>query len=302
MRKSGVVSLLLLIIGTVGLTGCGQREQASTLKFRPYDPNAKNVFLVVGAPNGLAGVPTDVREMSKVLRDQSNGFNWSVTSNANAPKDYILKELTANSAAVGENGTLGLYVSGHGSRDGKFMTADGMMSYTEVANAIAAGRAQPLRRFMSFNDSCYSGHWVDGNGSLPEDFRSMNEPAEFFADPSPEEAQTLAQTQADTMAEQLTNQGNKSKSDQIEQFLTFAASKKSQTSLDLGSSKGGAFTYALRQTFANLKKENLAATMGDLVKKTTDRTWDNTRHHVPVSKAVPSSMLQEKIFEFADGQ
>lgn len=302
MRKSGVVSLLLLTIGTVGLTGCGQREQASTLKFRPYDPNAKNVFLVVGAPNGLAGVPTDVREMSKVLRDQSNGFNWSVTSNANAPKDYILKELTANAAAVGENGTLGLYVSGHGSRDGKFMTADGMMSYSEVANAIAAGRAQPLRRFMSFNDSCYSGHWVDGNGSLPEDLRSMSEPAEFFADPAPEEAQALAQAQADIMSEELMVSGNKSKADRIEQFLTFAASKKSQTSLDLGSSKGGAFTYALRQTFANLKKENLAATMGDLVKKTTDRTWDDTRHHVPVSKAVPSSMLQEKIFEFADGQ
>ena len=298
MAKRGAIVIPMLF--GLGVFGCGAREDASSIKFRPYDPDAKNVFLVIGAPNGLAGVPTDVREMSTVLQDKSNGYNWNVISNSNAPKKYILEQLTAQAAAVGENGTLGLYVSGHGSRDGKFMTADGMLGYGEVANAIASARAQPLRRLMSFNDSCFSGHWVDGNGSLPADMVSLSESAEFFADPTPEEAQELAEAQAQIMSEELSAGGDKSKGDKIEQFLTFAASKKSQTSLDMGRSKGGAFTWALRQTFAALKKDGRGATMGEFVKKTVDKTWQDTRHHLPVYKAVPTTLLEEKVFEFAD--
>lgn len=300
MAIRGGMVLVVPMVFLMGLFGCGAREDVSSIKFRPYDPNAKNVFLVMGAPNGLAGVPTDVREMSAVLGDASNGYNWNVISNSNAPKKYILDQLTAQAAAVGENGTLGFYVSGHGSRDGKFMTADGMLGYGEVSQAIAKGRAQPLRRLMSFNDSCYSGHWVDGNGSLPVDMASLSEPAEFFADPTPEEAQALAENQAQIMADELSGSGDKAKGDKIEQFLTFAASKKSQTSLDMGRSKGGAFTWALRQTFASLKKSSRQATMGDFVKKTVDKTWQDTRHHLPVYKAVPATILEEKVFEFAD--
>lgn len=292
---------MLASLAILPLTSCGQRTVSSDVKFRPFDPEAKNIFMVIGAPNGLSGVATDVREMSAVLGDKTNGFNWDVKSNANAPKDFILRELTANAAAVGENGTLGFFVSGHGSNDGRFMTANGMLSYGEVAAAIAAGRAEPLKRLMSFNDSCFSGHWVDGNGSLPDDMKSMSELPEFFADHSPDEAQELADAQADTMLRELSGGGEKGKSDQIEQFLTFAASKKSQTSLDYGRERGGAFTWALRQTFAGLKKENKDATMGDLTRKTVDKTWQDTRHHLPVFKAIPASMLDEKLFDVADG-
>lgn len=299
MAKRGQAGIVAVVL-SLALVSCGSRDESSALKFRPYDPNAKNVFLVMGAPNGLAGVPTDVREMAAVLNDTTNGYNWNVISDSNASKKYILEQLTAQSAAVGENGTLGFYVSGHGSRDGKFMTADGMLGYSEVAQAIAIGRAQPLRRLMSFNDSCFSGHWVDGNGSLPEDMAQLNESAEFFADPTPEEAQALAESQAEIMSNELSLVSDKTKADKIEQFLTFAASKKSQTSLDMGRSKGGAFTWSLRQTFATLKKENRQATMGEFAKKTVDKTWQDTRHHLPVYKAVPESMLNEKVFEYAN--
>lgn len=300
MRNISASLITLSALSVSTMFGCGREVSSSSVKFRPYDPSSHNVFLVIGAPNGLSGVATDVREMSKVLNDKSNGFNWNVISNGNAPKDYILRELTANSAAVGEFGTLGLYVSGHGSNDGRFMTANGMMSYSEVASAIAAGRAQPLKRLMAFNDSCFSGHWVDGNGSLPEDVKQMNEPAEFFTDHSPEEAQALADAQADVMAEQLIVSSEKGRADSIEQFLTFAASKKTQTSLDYGREKGGAFTWSLRKVFSSLKTQRPDATMRDLATQTVDATWQDTRHHRPVFKAVPAAMLEEKIFEFAD--
>ncbi len=294
-------TVAIVLLSALALVGCGRGVSSSSVKFRPYDPQSRNVFMVIGAPNGLAGVATDVREMSKVLNDKTNGFNWNVVSNSNAPKNYILRELTANAASVGEFGTLGLYVSGHGSSDGKFMTADGMMSYSEVSAAIAAGRAQPLKRLMAFNDSCYSGHWVDGNGSLPDDMKGLNEPAEFFADHTPEVAQALADAQVETMAQQLTLSGDKGRADSIEQFLTFAASKKSQTSLDYGREKGGAFTWSLRKVFSNLKTQRPDATMGDLATQAVDATWQETRHHKPVFKAVPVAMLEEKIFEFSDG-
>ncbi len=300
MPKFGVAKMTMFALATLTMVGCGRGVSSSSVKFRPYDPESHNVFLVIGAPNGLSGVATDIREMTKVLNDTSNGFNWNVISNGNAPKDYILRELTANAAAVGEFGTLGLYVSGHGSNDGKFMTANGMMSYSEVARAIAAGRAQPLKRLMAFNDSCYSGHWVDGNGSLPDDMKNLNEPAEFFADHSPEEAQALADAQAQLMADQLTGSSDKGRADSIEQFLTFAASKKTQTSLDYGREKGGAFTWSLRKVFSSLKAQRPEATMGDLATQTVDATWQDTRHHKPVYKAVPTSLLEEKIFEFAN--
>jgi hypothetical protein len=40
--------------------------------------------------------------------------------------------------------------------------------------------------------------------------------------------------------------------------------------------------------------------MGDFVKKTVDKTWQDTRHHLPVYKSIPITMLEEKVFEFAD--
>jgi hypothetical protein len=128
---------------------------------------------------------------------------------------------------------------------------------------------------------------------------TLSEPTEFFADPTPEEAQVLAENQAQIMTDELSVSDDKTKADMIEQFLTFAASKKSQTSLDYGRAKGGAFTWSLRQVFATLKKENRQATMGEFAKKTVDSTWKDTRHHLPVYKAVPASMLEEKVFEFA---
>jgi hypothetical protein len=39
--------------------------------------------------------------------------------------------------------------------------------------------------------------------------------------------------------------------------------------------------------------------MGEFAKKTVDSTWKDTRHHLPVYKAVPAAMLEEKVFEFA---
>jgi Caspase domain len=293
-------ALVLCLMSSGLYLGCGRKtESTADLKFRPYDHNAKNIFMVLGGINGLDGVPTDVREMTKVLQDKSNGFNWTVESNDDAPKDYILRELTANAAAVGENGTLGFYVTGHGTESGEFLTANGFLSYTEVAEAISKGRAQPLKRLLTFNDSCFSGNWVDGQGALPERFKSMAQPAEFFADPSNDEANALANRQAENIVEQISTVNKSMSGKAVEQFLTFAASKKTQTSLDYGSERGGAFTWSLRQTFGSLKQTNKDATMGDLAKLTAQKTWDETQHHLPVFKAVPESMLQEKLFEFA---
>lgn len=285
-----------VLLTSAFLAACGVKPENSTQKFRPADPNAVNVFYVVGAPNGLSGVATDVREMANVLSDESNGYNWQVQSNGNATKAEILQKLQTYSAQVGENGSLGFYVSGHGDSSGRFMTANGMLSYREVAAAIASGRATPLKRLLTFNDSCFSGHWVDGNGQLPEDKLLM---AEEFADLSPEEAQENAEMAAQQMADGFMTQTGTGRADSIEQFLTFAASKKTQTSLDYGRTRGGAFTWTLRQTFANLKKSNNEATVGQFAEKTAKDTYSMTRHHLPVYRAYPASLLEEKLFEFA---
>lgn len=292
------VSSIVVVTGLLGACGGGEDTSASLPKFRPYDTDATNIFYVVGAPNGLPGVATDVREMTRLLGDTNNGLGWTVRTNGNATKAQILAELRNISASVGENGTIGLYVSGHGADDGKYMTASGMLGFGEVATAIQDGRATPLKRLLTFNDSCFSGHWVDGNGALPGDEEfDWNSVAD-----GPAGYETLEDAELDALAEKAASEMSTGflsvagTSDGIEQFMTFAASSKSRTSLDMGSSRGGAFTYSLRMQYQDLKASAPEATVGDLATGTTSRTWDLTRHHTPVYKAHPASLLDEKLF------
>jgi hypothetical protein len=293
-----------LILGA--LTACGVNQEApSNLEFRPYDAASHNIFYIVGAPNGLPGVATDVREMSTLLGDQSLGYGWTVQTNGNATKQDILTSMRQYAAEVGENGSIGFFVSGHGSSSGKFMTADGMLGFDEVAAAVSAGRASPLRRLLTFNDSCYSGHWVNGNGALDE---YEGKTRTWLGDGEvrePDEFVTLTPEQMTHAAEQMVEKMNAGfatvagMQNGIEQFVTVAASNRSNTSLDLGRTRGGAFTYSLRTVFAELRRSDENATIGTLTSETAEYTWNLTHHHRPVYRASPETMLNE--FLFKDG-
>lgn len=292
------LSIVAMTAGMLSACGGGESANFSLPQFRPFDTAATNIFYVVGAPNGLSGVPTDVREMTNLLGDADNGLGWTVRTNGNASKTQILSELQNIAASVGENGTIGLYVSGHGSSDGKYMTANGMLGFGEIATALQQGRATPIKRLLTFNDSCYSGHWVDGNGALPGDeafdWATVADGPSSYETLDDESIDALAEVAATEMSAGFLSLS--AAPDGIEQFMTFAASSKSRTSLDMGSSRGGAFTYALRTEYKELKTNAPEATVGDLATGTASRTWNLTRHHTPVFKAYPETLLEEKLF------
>lgn len=275
------------------LAGCGARPEPASLKFRPADPASVNIFFLIGAPNGLAGVPTDIREMTKVLSEPSSGFNWRVRVNSEASKTEILEELRSYAAEVGQNGSLGLYFSGHGTKEGQFITDGGaLLGFDEVADTIAGRRDTPLRRLLTFNDSCYSGHWVDGIGHLPD---------EKSADVSPEAFEKFANTTVEAMTNSFTSVHSKNGTHGIQQFFTMAAARKSQMAIDDGAENGGAFTFSLRTTFRELKRtpEYGSITVGKFAERTASATYERTRFHTPVYKAYPLSLLEEQLFEFA---
>jgi hypothetical protein len=291
--------LLHLIFILLTLTGCGSHSNhSSSLKLRPKSRDAPNVFVVAGAANGLSGVQTDVRELSKLLLSSEDELAWNVKSNFDVGRDDLIALVSRSSLEVGESGTLALYLSGHGNSSGGFITTSGVVTLSEIVHAVVAKRVTPLSRFMVFVDSCYSGYWVDqsqlGEGSKS----SFVRPAEDFFDPDPEEAKVANENLLRLLAEAVENANKSSSRVSVNEVVAMSASKKDELALDLGQDQGGAFTYALRKSYTLLQYENQEATLGNFFEMVQKETYRLTRHHTPSYLVRPDRVLTEKLFKF----
>ena len=158
----------------------------------------------------------------------------------------------------------------------------------EVARQIgdAYGKGT-FKRFIAVMDSCYSGQNVDGQKSIflagPSDQSTLNA----------KRGQQILENAISTMAG-----GIKTKSKgtlPFEQGLIVGASKRTQTSDDLGSSMGGAFTYSWRRALGQGLKGQ-SKTVGEILEESKNLTLKATGgSQTPVWRAMPESVLQESI-------
>lgn len=300
MRTGASLLGTSLVVGLLTLPSCGKKAgEVSSLDDLAFDSDANNVALIFGAQNGLKGVATDVREMSRVLSDSSYGFSFKTESNVDASKKTILDSIKSKAATVGDRGTLALYFSGHGTKDGRFVTTQGYLGFNEVTNAIKAGRnGRPVKRVIVFNDSCYSGNWIDSSegmtgSSLLGDSSEDASKGRGSVELSEKDGDKLAESSVGAISKSM--QGENRGNEVFEQLLIMSAARDSETSLDLGVSNGGAFTYALRKTLMQLKSRNSSAKLKDMVQSTVQLTQDNFRH-IPQFNVSPAIMMEGALF------
>jgi hypothetical protein len=255
------------LIGTYGLAGSN---------------SARNTAVLIGAPNGLSGVETDIREMVKVFESKKYDFKFEPAVNGNATARQVIDLVKVSSK---DSDSLFFYFSGHGN-DGVLLADDRTFTFREVADAIKTAREnKPLKRLVVMLDSCLSGSFVDGESPIID-----------------ESGNVLRMKKIDDelwyqqMIEQITLQAVDGAL--YEEAFIFASSKKDENSMDLGSQKGGAFTFSLRseiERLANADYDN--AKIKDLlpgVIKMTERLGD----HTPVFKAYPEQdVLEDWLFK-----
>jgi hypothetical protein len=198
MSQNPTTHILQLILLAAVAQGCQPKLQTSRLRMAPLDAKADNHALLIGAPNDLKGVPRDLENMSQALSEFA--FNYSVTKINEAKRDQILDALATVSARVSERGTLLVYLSGHGTPEGLFVTQGNnvggkptdpkseYISFSEIIGAIERGRmsggsVRPLAYLQIFGDFCFSGKWVSGD-NRSDQTKIQSQTYQFTSKPS----------------------------------------------------------------------------------------------------------------------
>lgn len=257
--------MLRFLFLLVFLVSCGTQPSVSTTQGLGASGSGNNVAVLIGAPNGLAGVATDIRELTTLF--STPDFRFQVFSNGNARVSDILSLVKEKSATAD---SFMFYFSGHGSR-GSMQARDRGFGFREVATAIKEARGnKPLERLLVIIDACYSGSFVDDSAAI-------------ITEPDAETGSHVALTEKvyNNMDNQL-----------YKQAFVFSASKKSETSLDLGSAKGGSFTYTFRTIMKDMFENNYMVNFREFaqaVSRKTEQEYD----HTPMWRGFPSSEVMD---------
>ncbi len=298
-RLMGRFLIMIVIIGS--LLSCSDTRDEFSLKGLATAEKDKNVALIFGAPNNLLGVPTDVRELKKLFADPEIDFHFKATVKNYAKAEDIFK-MTGEKARTADS--LLWYFSGHGTPGG-LVAEDKEFSFKEILDEIKKSRkGKPLKRFIVFLDSCFSGSFLS-DGGIPA--RGGKHLAPLTKDEE-EAAITdlilkplcLGDAGEDVHGNAENTEGADSfeKSDLFKQAFVIVSSKASETSEDLDKERGGAFTYSLRTTIKNLRENKPDATLKDLAFETRKMT-KSIAGHTPVYRAVPKKDVeQELLFSF----
>lgn len=266
-------------VTSVSLSFACSSPQESDLLHLTADENATNIALLFGAPqtgtsSALAGIDVDLANMQSVL--EGGRLNFRVVKLNGASREDILQLTRQYASQVGSTGTLFWYYSGHGAQDGRLVPEGAgysdMLSLSELKAAMTYDRSSPIKRLIMASDSCFSGHWVDGDHAIISS-EAMN----------------------DTF----------SNSSLYEQALVMSAATSSETAQVLNGAVGSAFTYSLRHAFDSLESDE-SATIKDLV-DTTDgnmrsalESYGRQQHHT-VYRAFPTAkILNETLWTSRD--
>lgn len=280
-RRLSLVSLF--VFGSVAGCGGSSNHIGTSLKGLAHSDAGKNVAVLMGSPNGLPGVPTDIQELDLLFRNTQVdlGFDEVVKDNEATTDDIF----SATADAASDADTLFWYFSGHGNT-GIMLAEDRSFTFSEVANAVMTARNnRPLARLVVMIDSCYSGSFVDGRTPIipsndGDSVRSKCIPM----------AGALSSSE-DAMAEIGKFQGTL-----FNQAFVLTSSTKNETSADLGRTRGGAFTWSLRGVINESSASDRDATILEIAQRTR-RDTEDVGGHTPVWSAFPSAqILGEKFF------
>jgi hypothetical protein len=283
----------LFVSGAVAGCGSSSNHLGTSLKGLAHSAGGRNVAVLMGAPNGLPGVPTDIVELDRVFKSTELDLGFDeVVKDDTANTDEIFE---ATAAAASNADTLFWYFSGHGNT-GILLAEDRSFTFSEVAEAVMAARNnRPLERLVVMIDSCYSGSFVDGRTPIiptsgPVGTNGTSGDGDTVRSKCIPMSGAMASAE-DAMAEFARYQGTL-----YSQAFVLASSTKNETSADLGRSRGGAFTWSLRGVINDASANDRDATIREIAERTR-RDTEDVGGHTPVWRGFPSALiLGEKFF------
>jgi hypothetical protein len=272
-------------------------RRASDLDDLAFDTRAKNIAVIVGAPNDLPGIDYDVDMMKRALAAEGRGFEVRTVWKPSAAE--LVKQTAAAAADVGDGGTLFFFFSGHGAESGHLMAQPGFVNFDDVTAGIKKARSKPLKRFVAMIDSCFSGQMVDGQMAVA---RGDGQAAGTFSlqEDSAQEAAALEQLGggvADATMTSLVGKNAESSSyagQMAEQILVVAAANRVTTSL--AGTRGSTFTKSVYEALRSLETKP-SATIREFLAVTKEKTRSASGgHHTPVYRVFPAeSVLNDRL-------
>lgn len=236
--------------------------------------DGKNEVLLVGVSHGLPGIDLDVKNVERMASNPAYKFHPNYLEEEKGTGANTLAELTRLSEAVGYDGSLFFYFSGHGSPGSLYMQ-DGSMTIAKARKAMEAGREKlgPMKRLVMMFDSCYSGSLLDPvRDILPlNQVYSERIANAMFAD---EAFRQLSPSREEGPAAEY-----------WQKLFVFASSRADETSL--AGSDGSVFTVALGNGFDQTLESK--GTLGAWVTKTQELT----KGHHPVARFAPKELENE---------
>jgi hypothetical protein len=270
------------------LFSCRSPQRISDTKDLAAVFPARNIGILIGQPltgtsNELQGIEHDVANMEAAILGLNQGFKTRVSNDEGKIK--VLTAIAEAAQNVGPDGTLLLYFSGHGDRDGQLVVRSGdnanletdVISAMELALVLGLGRTlhqshpTPIKRLIFVLDSCFSGQWFDGAGmQFVETFNKG------FQDAFKARTSSLSAL--------------------YQQFFGFSSSRANQTSRILSAKQGSLFTHLLIQSLNSLKSSH-SSRISDLITETNEALTVSGSSQRGVPFALPSNdILDETLF------
>ena len=153
-------SIFTILLGTIIFFDI-TKEKPKQVGFA-WDKNSKNIAALFTMTNEN-GRLENIRLMESVFKDKSLGFEHR--SFHNKSSKFIYNKMAELAKAVGENGTLLIYLNSHGSGSGSrfgMTTSDGWFKFSKVLKAIADVRK--IKRLIVLIDTCHA------SGGIQEGF------------------------------------------------------------------------------------------------------------------------------------
>jgi hypothetical protein len=151
----------------ISFVSCSDAQQTSSLNDLAYNgKTGKNVAVFLTAPNPWGNTQVYVENDPETLMSNLTSLNQNFThfQDENVTLASAIDAVKKYSAIdqIGEDGTLFLYIAGHGSPDAQTQMTNGtFLNYSHLREAIKTSRnGKPIKRLVLMVFSCYSGSWI----------------------------------------------------------------------------------------------------------------------------------------------
>ncbi len=157
MRQLNITFAVILM--TMGCSA--PRSENAGIRGLSASTNGGNVALLMET-NFEYSIP-DTNNLKAVLSDPTGNYGFSdITVKQNTMVNDLMNSVTTAAGKVGSDGTLFIYIGGHGSPNGYLQTFDNQfVEFASVQKAIVKGRTSQFRRLVVVIFSCYAGTWID---------------------------------------------------------------------------------------------------------------------------------------------